>query len=636
MSRTKEEILSSLESEDRLVIENELRKVSNDQNLLKVLLDHIPDFIYFKNKKREFVQASQSFCKLLNLSIDQIIGKKDEDLFPEGVYEQSVKEELYIIKTGDSLIDKLDFGEVSGIKHWVLTTKLPWHDHEGKIIGLFGFSKEITSLKLKEEELKKTINFNKKLIDTIPDTLLISDKEGNYLKLIPGKRFKPLVPVEELIGKNIKDVVPEETAKKTLQAYEKAFQTGEIQSYDTSIFKENKKLYYRVRVIPLNSNEVLSLIQDITKRTEIEIELQWGQKHLSNAQKIANLGSMYFDIKTQKIFWSDEVFDIFGLDKNEDKPQKETYFKHVHPEDIRKVQKYVQSIVKNTKNDEIEHRIVLNDGAIRIVKNNTFVQFSEKENIHIIETTIQDVTDQKNKELELADALRKVELANASKNNFFKIISHDLKSQIGGLTSLFKLINEGFVEKDDKIMETIFTSTNVTYKLLNNLLTWANSQNENFRLELSNCILAEIIFESISEVKLLAEQKSINIQCKMPEIQTVFVDAKALASVFRNILTNSIKFTHNKGQIDIETQTEESHIAVFIKDNGLGMSKETSEKLFKVGEQILSAEGTNKEKGTGLGLLICKEFIEKMDGNIEIQSELNQGTTVKITLQKYQ
>jgi PAS domain S-box-containing protein len=136
------------------------KKASDEQRLIQTLLDFIPDYVYFKDKNRRFVRASSSFCNLFKCSLENIIGKKDEDLFPEAIAEETVADDRRVIETGVPLVNKEEGGDsIGGEAHWVLTTKVPWLDRERNIIGLFGISKDITERRqaekiLQEKEIK--------------------------------------------------------------------------------------------------------------------------------------------------------------------------------------------------------------------------------------------------------------------------------------------------------------------------------------------------------------------------------------------------------------------------------------------------------------------------------------------------
>jgi PAS domain S-box-containing protein len=132
------------------------KEASHEEGLMQTLLDNIPDYVYFKDKSRRFVHASNFFCDLFRCSPDEIIGKKDEDLFPEEVAEETSSDDRHVIETGTPLVNKEEGGEsIGGGEHWVLTTKIPWRDRKGNIIGLFGVSREITDRKRAEKALRK-------------------------------------------------------------------------------------------------------------------------------------------------------------------------------------------------------------------------------------------------------------------------------------------------------------------------------------------------------------------------------------------------------------------------------------------------------------------------------------------------
>jgi PAS domain S-box-containing protein len=150
--RTNEQL--RLEIEERKRAEKE---TFYEQDLLQTLLDNIPEYVYFKDKNRRFVRASNFFCDLFGCSLEDIIGKKDEDLFPEEIAEETANDDRHVIETGIPLVNKEEGGKsIGGGEHWVLTTKLPWRDKKGNIIGLFGISREITDRRRTEEVLRRS------------------------------------------------------------------------------------------------------------------------------------------------------------------------------------------------------------------------------------------------------------------------------------------------------------------------------------------------------------------------------------------------------------------------------------------------------------------------------------------------
>jgi len=167
-----------LEIEERKKAQKE---ASYEQSLMRTLLNNIPDYVYFKDENRRFVSASNFFCDLFGCSMEDIIGKKDEDLFPEEIAEETASDDRHVIETGIPLVNKEEGGEsIGGREHWVLTTKLPWRDNKGNIIGLFGISKEITDRKRAEVALRKSEKRYRQLVETINEGLGISDQDYKF------------------------------------------------------------------------------------------------------------------------------------------------------------------------------------------------------------------------------------------------------------------------------------------------------------------------------------------------------------------------------------------------------------------------------------------------------------------------
>jgi PAS domain S-box-containing protein len=155
-------------------------EASYELYLMQTLLNNIPEYIYFKDRERKFVRVSNQFCDLFKCNMEDIIGKKDEGLFPEEVAKETVKDDRHVIETGIPIINKVEGGEsISGKEHWVLTTKLPWRDKEGNIIGLFGISKEITERKRTEEALRKSEERYRYLSESSPIGVFETDKNGS-------------------------------------------------------------------------------------------------------------------------------------------------------------------------------------------------------------------------------------------------------------------------------------------------------------------------------------------------------------------------------------------------------------------------------------------------------------------------
>lgn len=255
-----------------------------------------------------------------------------------------------------------------------------------------------------------------------------------------------------------------------------------------------------------------------------------------------------------------------------------------------------------------------------------FIQYKGKRALF---TAFVDISNRIELEAKLKDALE-------TKDKFFSIIAHDLKGPIGNLNSFFELLidQESSMEKEqqDLLFIQCKNLAESTYELLDNLLLWAQLQKNELLLQPSPVCLHELTAKSIRLFQVPASAKSITIQNDICPDLILNIDKNMINTVVRNLLNNAIKFTPNQGQIRLSCQVEDATIRVQVSDTGIGMSTAKCENLFNEITTKNSTLGTAGEKGTGLGLLICKDFVEKHGGKIWVESEVGKGSSFYFTI----
>lgn len=224
---------------------------------------------------------------------------------------------------------------------------------------------------------------------------------------------------------------------------------------------------------------------------------------------------------------------------------------------------------------------------------------------------------------------------NATKDKLFSIISHDLRSPFSSIIGFSNLLTEQVSKKDyEGIVEyarIIRDSSWRVMDLLLNLLEWANSQTGKMEYNPKYIELVALIMEAKALSAESARQKSITIFTDLPRNIAVFADKAMISTILRNLFSNALKFTHVNGKIVISAKQSHSEILVSVNDNGVGISKKIVQKIFRF-EESRSTLGTQREQGTGLGLLLCKEFVLKHGGKIWVESELGKGSTFSFTI----
>jgi signal transduction histidine kinase len=283
----------------------------------------------------------------------------------------------------------------------------------------------------------------------------------------------------------------------------------------------------------------------------------------------------------------------------------------------------------------MEKRYIRPDGSIVWVSLTVSPMWGpgEPQNYHI--AIIEDITERKKVEGILINSEQKLKEANATKDKFFSIISHDLRNPFNTILGFSDLLFSNYDEYNDierkKIIGDLNISAKNAYSLLENLLNWANAQLGRIEINKENLDLKSIIRKSIEPYLSYAEKKGIQIINNVQEKINFLADISTIRIVIGNIVNNAIKFTPTGGKISLNANKDESNVHIKISDTGVGMDKEVIRKLFRI-DECKSLPGTNEEPGTGLGLILCKEFIDKNNGSIKVESKPGKGSTFTITL----
>ncbi len=257
-----------------------------------------------------------------------------------------------------------------------------------------------------------------------------------------------------------------------------------------------------------------------------------------------------------------------------------------------------------------------------------FPEFNEKNQVPSVLGVSRDITLLKKSEIKLL-------LSNADKDLFISILAHDLRNPFNAILGFSELLMDGLRTYDldtiEKQIGIIHAISQKTYSLLEDLLMWAKSQSGKLDFNPKLIDFSRVCQETVDNVKMNALSKNISVEYLSNGEIPLSADENMLKIVIRNLLSNSVKFTDRGGQIDIRTEQTASYLIVTISDNGVGIARERVNNLFEISQRI-TTPGTANEKGTGLGLLLCKEFVEKHGGKIWVESTVGKGSHFKFTL----
>jgi PAS domain S-box-containing protein len=309
-------------------------------------------------------------------------------------------------------------------------------------------------------------------------------------------------------------------------------------------------------------------------------------------------------------------------------------WKQMYP--LTRLKQIWSNILSSLSKDQIvskEGQYLSRDGSLVLTEDLIFViEFGEKKSLGIIQ---RDLTARRNAEIALKESEKKLKLLNSTKDKIFSIIGHDLRSPFNAITGFSELLKESLKDRDnansEKYLEAIISSAEHTSWLLNNLLTWARNELGMIPFNPVKISLYKTVKEVMELLESSANLKEIIVINNTPATEMVFADKNLLGTILQNLISNAIKYTERKGSIIIDSKRTSASVEIYVSDSGKGIRQEDVQNLFDPAN-IHTTKGTEEEGGTGLGLIICKEFVEKHGGLIDVESEYGKGSKFRIYL----
>lgn len=323
---------------------------------------------------------------------------------------------------------------------------------------------------------------------------------------------------------------------------------------------------------------------------------------------------------------------MLGFEDHEIKGSLEEWANRVHPDDLENcyadIQKHLDRKVPVYSNT---HRVLCKDGSYKwILDRGKVVEYNDKGEALRMVGTHTDLTEKMETEQKLIQL-------NAEKDKFFSIIAHDLKGPFNALLGFTELLQDKDLESSPEerleMVGIVHRSAEKAYKLLDNLLTWSRSQTGGMSFSPTPLKLQKLVADELALLEDQASEKGLVMKNLVPADQTVFADLNMAGTILRNLLSNAIKFTKSGGTISVSSKVNETkkHLEISVRDTGIGIPEAKVPDLFQL-DKSNSTPGTNNEMGTGLGLILCKDFVEKHGGEIWVESEVGKGSIFRFSL----
>jgi len=497
-----------------------------------------------------------------------------------------------------------------------------------------------------EKEKEKKAHRNKEYLSTIFNNdaigIVFTKPTGEILKV--NEKFLELTGYnnDEILKLSIKDISDPEDFVKEKELFNKTIKE-KAKKYTIEkrfIRKDDSKIFAKLNTnFHWNSDNELELIfgfiEDISLRKKAEKELIESEKKYRYLTEKASDIIYTISLDSTITFYNNAIERIFEATTEE--IEKNNYTHLMLPQDKELAQKLHSDIYSGKKPPIFEHGFKTPKGKLVYLECSVTPLFNEANEVTGALGIARDITDKRKAQDELKEGKEALEELVKTKDKFLSVIAHDLRDPFNVLIGYSDLILSDFddISKEDlkKYIQAINNSSNNSFSLLKNLIDWSKTESKLLVYTPEKLNISRIISRTIESLKFSAEIKNIKIKFNFEKDIYLLADDNMFKTVLRNLITNSIKYSYKHSEIIISLLEEKNQFIIKIEDTGAGISKENKEKLF-LNNHNFTERGTTNEKGSGLGLLICKEFIKKWNGRLWIESELREGSTFSFSIPK--
>ncbi|MDM8533200.1 ATP-binding protein [Clostridiaceae bacterium HSG29] len=487
------------------------------------------------------------------------------------------------------------------------------------------------------DKLKESEEYNRTIIEILPDTIIKTNIEGKYLDIIGLNKKNSFYTKEETIGKYISDFLSEVEANKILDSIKKCIEEKNIQTVEYMFSTPEGKLCFEARIIETGNNEALVLVRDITIQKKAEIDLKESEERFSLF--MGYLPALAF-IKTSN---SEIIYTNEYMNKNfETKNWKGKTAKDFYSEEVgNKIIALDKLALEEGNQLSVEH-LYHKDGSEHIYETKRFVLHRDGKKSLLAGIGL-DVTKQKKAEKELKlyqsnlektilKRTEELDKSNKELERFAYIASHDLQEPLRMVTSYLQLLVKRYSDKFDQdgtdFIEYAVDGAKRMQILIDDLLKYSRIGTKVKKFELID--LEKVLENTLKNIEVIIEENDATIVHS--SLPIIFGDEVQISRLFQNLIGNAIKFKGDRQpEIRITSEENEEFWKFKIEDNGIGIKEEYFDKIFQVFQRLHSR---GEYPGTGIGLAICEKIVDSHNGIINVDSEYGRGTTFNFTIAK--
>jgi PAS domain S-box-containing protein len=631
----KEELL--LETERRRRLESELHR---SEQRFHLLVENLPDVLWIADAKGETLYYSSNLENVLGYKAEELVGRPD-------FWEKNIHPDDYlkVISRYSAFVDENYQFEVEyRLRHkngsflWISEKAISKFEHDG-IQYCCGRISDITAAKLIDLKLSESEQQFRTLFEQNPFGVIIIDNgDQKILRANPAMTQMLGYQGNELLGKSIRDITPKEDIKEEqTPSTTDALQSKNVFGVEKRLYRKDGDLIW-VNITSSNINDDegkslygFSIVENITEKKQIQDK--FAREHNLLVSLMENVPDLiFFKDKNGKYINTNQAalsfFEKLGIPDPigmTDADIVSTYGKYSDTvsDDIDIMLSGIPVINKVEKIEFVSEEVIwLSSTKIPIL--------SPDGKNDILVGILRNITERIENEIKLKQYAQELKDLNISKDKFVSILAHDLKNPFNAILGFSSVLMEEYNDYTDQerihFIKNIKQSAENTFSLIENILEWSRSQTGRIDFNPDYCDLSKIIEECIRSLKPSLDVKGVKVTCNVNEGTPVFVDENMMKTVLRNLISNAFKFSKKNSNITINSRSlNYDMIEVSVEDEGIGIPEDALDRLFKIDDSY-RREGTEGEQGTGLGLILCKEFIEKNGGLIWVNSQEGKGS----------
>lgn len=624
-------------------------------SLLKDIFDAIPVQIVVKSLRPEnfgeFLVWNKMAEILLGIPADEAIGRADADFFPNEQVEAFIAKDREVASSGMSQVipAELIYSRTKGFR-LLRTIKTPIYDEEGVSVALLAVSEDITERERTEAELRGAVDFLENVNSELPGAVFQFrvDRSGNpsfpYISTgihaITGDSAVDILSGEvSLFDRIFPEDIP--LFLKSVEASQDHMSTCRQEYRIITASGELRWVFSKSSPAPQTDGSTIwhGFLTDITEQKRTQEALTRGKERLRNALDAMQACVWEYDVVTGDLHLSPEWNALFGFEQATEAIGLDTLLRCVHPDDVESVSPWFARIRGGEFRGQIEFRHLRGDGLFSWVRLSGKPIWAEEGQVVREVGAIVEASEQKRMEQQLIEAKESAERASQAKGDFLAMMSHEIRTPLNAVLGFSDLLAATpLTPEQSDYLQTIQDSSSALLVVLNDVLDYSKIESGKLDLQIMPIDITKVLRSSIDIFRAQAAAKGLKIHANFsPYIpQFVLSDAVRLSQIVHNLLSNAVKFTES-GEIIVDLSVggpmvnNVVPVLLQVRDTGIGIDLDQHTGLF---DPFYQADSSTRRRrgGTGLGLAIVRRLVNLLKGDIEVQSEVGQGTTFSITL----